>query len=72
MKVADSPEEAKEKASQILGLDIKGHIVKRVMIAQGADIDKEYYFSILLDRSNRTFLSLCRYRDWETDRKSVV
>ncbi len=59
VKVAHSPEEAKEKASQILGLDIKGHVVKRVMIAQGADIDKEYYFSILLDRSNRTFLSLC-------------
>ena len=59
VKVAHSPQEAKEKAAQILGLDIKGHIVKRVMIAQGADIDKEYYFSILLDRSNRTFLSLC-------------
>lgn len=59
VKVAHSPAEAKEKAAQILGLDIKGHIVKRVMIAQGADIDKEYYFSILLDRSNRTFLSLC-------------
>jgi succinyl-CoA synthetase beta subunit len=59
VKVAHSPEEAKEKASQILGLDIKGHVVKRVMIAQGAEIDKEYYFSILLDRSIRTFLSLC-------------
>jgi succinyl-CoA synthetase beta subunit len=59
VKVAHSPQEAKEKAAQILGLDIKGHIVKSVMIAQGADIDKEYYFSILLDRSNRTFLSLC-------------
>jgi succinyl-CoA synthetase beta subunit len=59
VKVAHSPQEAKEKAAQILGLDIKGHVVKRVMIAQGADIDKEYYFSILLDRSNRTFLSLC-------------
>ncbi|MEY3335318.1 MAG: ADP-forming succinate--CoA ligase subunit beta [Actinomycetota bacterium] len=59
VKVAHSPQEAKEKAARILGLDIKGHIVKRVMIAQGADIDKEYYFSILLDRSNRTFLSLC-------------
>jgi succinyl-CoA synthetase beta subunit len=59
VKVAHSPQEAKEKAAQILGLDIKGHLVKRVMIAQGADIDKEYYFSILLDRSNRTFLSLC-------------
>jgi succinyl-CoA synthetase beta subunit len=59
VKVAHSPAEAREKAEQILGLDIKGHIVKRVMIAQGASIDKEYYFSVLLDRSNRTFLSLC-------------
>ena len=59
VKVAHSPEEAKEKAEAILGLDIKGHVVKRVMIAQGAQIDKEFYFSVLLDRSNRTFLSLC-------------
>ena len=59
VKVAHSPAEAKEKAEQILGLDIKGHIVKRVMIAQGAQIEREFYFSVLLDRSNRTFLSLC-------------
>ena len=59
VKVAHSPAEAREKAEAILGLDIKGHIVKRVMIAQGASIDKEFYFSVLLDRSNRTFLSLC-------------
>lgn len=59
VKVASNPQEAKEKASAILGLDIKGHIVKRVMVAQAADIEKEYYFSVLLDRSNRTFLSLC-------------
>jgi len=59
VKVAKSPEEAKELSKNIFGLDIKGHIVKRVMVAQGAAIDKEYYFSVLLDRSNRTFLSLC-------------
>jgi succinyl-CoA synthetase beta subunit len=59
VKVAHSPEEAKAAAEKILGLDIKGHIVKRVMIAEGAKIAKEFYFSILLDRSNRTFLSLC-------------
>jgi succinyl-CoA synthetase beta subunit len=59
VKVAHSPEEAFDAASKILGLDIKGHVVKRVMIAQGAQIDKEFYFSVLLDRSNRTFLSLC-------------
>jgi succinyl-CoA synthetase beta subunit len=59
VKVAHSPQEAKEAAEKILGLDIKGHIVKRVMIAQGAKIAKEFYFSVLLDRSNRTFLALC-------------
>jgi succinyl-CoA synthetase beta subunit len=59
VKVAKSAEEAKELSKNIFGLDIKGHIVKRVMVAQGASIDKEFYFSVLLDRSNRTFLSLC-------------
>ncbi|MDR9362721.1 MAG: ADP-forming succinate--CoA ligase subunit beta [Microbacteriaceae bacterium] len=59
VKVAKTPEEAKAHAETILGLDIKGHVVKRVMIAQGADIAEEYYFSVLLDRSNRTFLALC-------------
>ena len=59
VKLAHNPEEAKAAAEAILGLDIQGHVVKRVMIAQGAAIDKEYYFSVLLDRSNRTFLSLC-------------
>ena len=59
VKVVHNPEEAREAASKILGLDIKGHVVKRVMIAQGAAIEKEFYFSILLDRSNRTFLALC-------------
>jgi succinyl-CoA synthetase beta subunit len=59
VKVAKTPEEARTAAEQILGLDIKGHVVKRVMIAQGASIAREFYFSVLLDRSNRTFLSLC-------------
>ena len=59
VKVAKTPADAKEAAQKILGLDIKGHIVKRVMIAEGASIAQEFYFSILLDRSNRTFLSLC-------------
>ena len=59
VKVAKTPADAKEAAQTILGLDIKGHIVKRVMIAEGASIAKEFYFSVLLDRSNRTFLSLC-------------
>lgn len=59
VKVAKTSEDAKAAAENILGLDIKGHVVKRLMIAQGADIAEEYYFSVLLDRSNRTFLALC-------------
>jgi succinyl-CoA synthetase beta subunit len=59
IKVAKTPDEAFEYASNILGMDIKGHTVKRVMIAQGADIAEEYYFSILLDRANRNYLAMC-------------
>jgi succinyl-CoA synthetase beta subunit len=59
VKVAKTPDEAYEAAKAILGLDIKGHVVKRVMVAQGAQIEREFYFSVLLDRSNRSYLSLC-------------
>jgi succinyl-CoA synthetase beta subunit len=58
VKVAHSPAEAEEAARAILGLDIKGHVVKRVMVAAGARIAREFYFSILLDRANRSYLSL--------------
>ncbi len=59
VKVVHNPDEAFTAASAILGLDIKGHVVKRVMVAAGARIAKEYYFSVLLDRANRSYLSLC-------------
>lgn len=59
VKLAKNPDEAAARAEEILGLDIKGHITKRVMIAEGADIAEEYYFSILLDRANRTYLAMC-------------
>ena len=59
VKVAKSPDEAKSHAEQILGMDIKGHTVHRVMIAGGARISEEYYFSILLDRANRSYLAMC-------------
>ena len=59
VKVAKSAEEAEKLAGEILGMDIKGHTVKTVMIAQGARIAEEYYFSILLDRANRTYLAMC-------------
>ena len=58
VKLARSPQEAAERAGEILGMDIKGHTVHRVMVAQGARIAEEYYFSVLLDRSNRTFLAM--------------
>ncbi|MEV8273777.1 ADP-forming succinate--CoA ligase subunit beta [Microbacterium sp. NPDC077184] len=58
VKVAKTPEEAYEAAKAILGLDIKGHVVKRVMVAAGARIEEEYYFSVLLDRANRSYLAL--------------
>jgi succinyl-CoA synthetase beta subunit len=59
VKVAKSPEEAEQLAGQILGMDIKGHTVGTVMIAAGAKIAEEYYFSILLDRANRSYLAMC-------------
>jgi succinyl-CoA synthetase beta subunit len=58
VKVAKTPDEAFEAAQAILGLDIKGHVVQRVMVAAGARIAQEFYFSVLLDRSNRSFLSM--------------
>jgi len=56
VKLAENPEDAREKAAAILGMDIKGHIVHKVMIAQAAPIESEYYLAILLDRANRNFL----------------
>ncbi|MFM8211655.1 MAG: ADP-forming succinate--CoA ligase subunit beta [Actinomycetes bacterium] len=58
VKLANNPEEAFEKAKNILGLDIKGHIVKKVLITPAEDIKEEYYVSFLLDRTNRTFLAM--------------
>ena len=56
VKLADNASDVKEKAKAILGMDIKGHIVKKVMIAKAAPIESEYYLAILLDRANRNFL----------------
>jgi succinyl-CoA synthetase beta subunit len=59
VKLADSADEAQEKAGRILGMDIKGHTVHTVLVAADTDIAQEYYLSFLLDRSERTFLSMC-------------
>ena len=61
VKVVHNPDEAFAAAEQILGLDIKDHVVQRVMVAQGAQIEHEFYFSIMVDRANRSYLSLCSY-----------
>jgi succinyl-CoA synthetase beta subunit len=58
VKLADNPDDAKARAQDILGLDIKGHLTRKVMVAQASDIADEYYFSYLLDRANRTFLAM--------------
>ncbi|MCV2395467.1 ADP-forming succinate--CoA ligase subunit beta [Actinotalea sp. M2MS4P-6] len=58
VKLAHSPAEAAEKAGEILGMDIKGHTVHRVMVAAGASIAEEYYVSLLLDRAERRYLAM--------------
>jgi succinyl-CoA synthetase beta subunit len=58
VKLADDADQAQAHAEAILGMDIKGHTVGKVMITTTADIAEEYYFSYLLDRANRTFLCI--------------
>jgi succinyl-CoA synthetase beta subunit len=58
VKVAKTPEEAEEHASRILGMEIKGLTVNRVSVVPAASIEEEYYFSFLLDRSNRSYLCI--------------
>jgi succinyl-CoA synthetase beta subunit len=58
VQLADSADDAEARARDILGMDIKGHTVHRVMIAPAAAIEEEYYFSVLLDRANRTYLAM--------------
>ncbi|WP_445188048.1 ADP-forming succinate--CoA ligase subunit beta [Pseudonocardia sp. Cha107L01] len=58
VKLATDAAQAQEKAQAILGMDIKGHTVHQVLVTAASDIAEEYYFSFLLDRSNRTFLAM--------------
>jgi succinyl-CoA synthetase beta subunit len=58
VKLAADADEAHARATDILGMDIKGHTVHKVMVTETADIVEEYYFSYLLDRANRTFLCI--------------
>ncbi|RMI28128.1 ADP-forming succinate--CoA ligase subunit beta [Nocardia stercoris] len=59
VKYAATPDDAYEHAKNILGLDIKGHITKKILVAEAKDIAAEYYISFLLDRSNRTYMAMC-------------
>ncbi|WP_280262968.1 ADP-forming succinate--CoA ligase subunit beta [Nocardia wallacei] len=59
VKYAATPEDAFTHASNILGLDIKGHVTKKILVAEAKDIASEYYISFLLDRANRTYLAMC-------------
>src|SRR3954453_16985499 len=61
VKGAKTPDEAYEHAAAILGMDIKGHTVHRVLVDPGAQIEEEYYVSYLLDRANHTFLAMASY-----------
>ncbi|MGH8868394.1 MAG: ADP-forming succinate--CoA ligase subunit beta [Actinomycetes bacterium] len=58
VKLAKTPEEAEQRARDILALTIKGHEVRKVLISEASEIAEEYYFSFLLDRANRTFLAM--------------
>ena len=61
VKLARTPDDARAAATAILGMDIKGHTVHRVLVDPGAQIDEEYYVSFLLDRANRSFLAMASY-----------
>jgi succinyl-CoA synthetase beta subunit len=58
VKLAKTPDETKATAAAILGMDIKGHTVYRVLVTEASDIAEEYYVSFLLDRANRTYLAM--------------
>ncbi|AWB93290.1 ADP-forming succinate--CoA ligase subunit beta [Aeromicrobium chenweiae] len=58
VKIAKTPEDAFEHASNILGMEIKGLTVNRVLVTPATPPVEEYYFSFLLDRSNRSYLCI--------------
>jgi succinyl-CoA synthetase beta subunit len=59
VKLAEGPQEALDRAGEILGMDIKGHRVNAVLVEEASDIAREFYLSYLVDRAGRTFISIC-------------
>ena len=68
VKLADGPADAEQKAREILGLDIRGHVVRRLWIERASDIAKEYYLSVTFDRSEKKPLFMLTTRGWRRDR----
>ncbi len=58
IKLARDPAAARVNAEQIIGMDIKGHVVRRVLVEEASDIAAEYYVSILHDRAGKGFLAM--------------
>jgi succinyl-CoA synthetase beta subunit len=58
VKLAQTPDEARDHAAAILGMDIRGHTVHRVLVTEASDIAAEYYVSFLVDRANRSYLAM--------------
>jgi succinyl-CoA synthetase beta subunit len=62
IKLAGDADEARAVAAQILGMDIRGHTVKRVLVERAGEIQAEYYVSFLVDRSRRDFMGMMSSR----------
>ena len=59
VRLARTAAGARQEAEAVLGMDIKGHTVRSVLVAEGADIASEFYLSVLLDRAGRRYLAMC-------------
>ena len=64
IKLADGPDEAEEHARAILGMDINGHVVRKLWIEQASDIEREYYLSLTFDRGEKKSLYMFTKEGW--------
>src|SRR6059058_3324915 len=62
IKLADNADEVREHAGNILGMDIRGHVVRRLWVEHASDIKKEYYASFTLDRAAKQHLGMVSAR----------
>lgn len=59
VKLADNPQQAREVGQQMLGMSLKGFVVKQVLVEQALPIEKEYYLSFTLDRDSQHIIGIC-------------